>query len=85
MASTDMGNVSRVVPSLHPCIGYDTAGALQHAEDFARHGTGPGADRAVLDGATALARVGVDLAVDPAQRDRFLRGVARRRAASAAG
>jgi amidohydrolase len=85
MASTDMGNVSHVVPSIHPCIGYDTGGALQHTADFTRYGTGPGADRAVLDGATALARVGVDLATDPVQRGRFLDGVARRRAAASAG
>ncbi|MYR43406.1 amidohydrolase [Streptomyces sp. SID5910] len=85
MASTDMGNVSHLVPSIHPCIGYDTGGAVQHTADFARHGTGAGADRAVLDGATALARVGVQLATDPVQRDLFLRGVARRRAAASAG
>ncbi|WP_077797312.1 hypothetical protein [Streptomyces sp. JHA26] len=85
MASTDMGNVSHVVPSIHPCIGYDTGGALQHTEDFARHGTGADADRAVLDGAIALARVAVDLATDPVQRDRFLHGVARRRTAASPG
>ncbi|MEU6479189.1 amidohydrolase [Streptomyces sp. NPDC047017] len=82
-ASTDMGNVSHAVPSLHPCIGYDTGGALQHTADFTRYGNGPGADRAVLDGATALAHVSVELATDPRQRAEFLRRVAGRRATPA--
>ncbi|MEU2358335.1 amidohydrolase [Streptomyces misionensis] len=85
MASTDMGNVSHAVPSLHPTIGYDTGGALQHTEPFARHGTSPGADQAVVDGATALARVGVELATDPVARRRFLDLVGERTAGGAPG
>ncbi|WCN05357.1 hypothetical protein [Streptomyces sp. M92] len=85
MASTDMGNVSHAVPSLHPRIGYDAGGALQHTADFARHGTGTGADRAVLDGATALAHVAVELATDPRRRADFLSRVEPRRAAAGAG
>ncbi|MEW2291127.1 amidohydrolase [Streptomyces sp. NPDC006743] len=84
-ASTDMGNVSHAVPSLHPCIGYDTGGALQHTEGFTRYGTGPGADRAVLDGATALAHAAVELATDPVRRQTYLRRAAHRRAVRAAG
>jgi amidohydrolase len=80
MASTDMGNVSHVLPAIHPTIGYDTGGAKHHTAEFTRHGTTPSADRAVLDGATALAHVGVDLATDEEQRQRLLRGVDRRRA-----
>ncbi|MGW0606163.1 amidohydrolase [Streptomyces sp. NPDC002640] len=79
MASTDMGNVSHVLPALHPTIGYDTGGALHHTEPFARHGNSPGADRAVVDAATALAHVGVELATDPGQRQRCLDLVAARR------
>ena len=80
MASTDMGNVSHVLPALHPTIGYDTEGALHHTAPFARYGDSPGADRAVLDAATALAHVGVELATDPAQRERCLDLLADRRA-----
>ncbi|MGW0904231.1 amidohydrolase [Streptomyces sp. NPDC002853] len=79
LASTDMGNVSRLVPTIHPTIGYDTGGAHQHTPEFAAHGKSPGADRAVLDGATALALVGVELATSAEQRRRLLDGVARRR------
>ncbi|MGV9279866.1 amidohydrolase [Streptomyces sp. NPDC003730] len=84
IASTDMGNVSHVLPALHPTIGYDTEGALHHTAPFARYGNSPGADRAVLDAAIALAHVGVDLATDPAQRRRCLDLLADRRTATAA-
>lgn len=78
LASTDMGNVSRQLPTIHPTIGYDTGGARQHTPEFTGYGKSPGADRAVLDGATALALVGVELATSEAQRSRLLSGVAQR-------
>ncbi|MFI5751769.1 M20 family metallopeptidase [Streptomyces sp. NPDC051644] len=73
--STDMGNVSHLLPTIHPMIGYDTGGASQHTVEFAAAGTTPGADRAVLDGAIAMAWTAVGLATDPVQRDRLLTGV----------
>lgn len=79
MASTDMGNVSQVIPTIHPTIGYDTGGAKQHTPEFTAYGKSPGADRAVLDGATALALTGADLAVSPVQRARLLDGVRQRK------
>jgi metal-dependent amidase/aminoacylase/carboxypeptidase family protein len=82
-ASTDMGNVSRLLPTIHPTIGYDTGGALQHTAEFAAYGKSPGADRAVLDGATALALTAVAAATDPGQRRHLLWGVEQRRAAAA--
>ncbi|HEX4490117.1 MAG TPA: amidohydrolase, partial [Acidimicrobiia bacterium] len=33
--STDMGNVSLAMPSIHPCIGIETAGAVNHQPEFA--------------------------------------------------
>ncbi|MFJ7257524.1 amidohydrolase [Streptomyces sp. NPDC098085] len=80
LASTDMGNVSCLLPAIHPTIGYDTAGARQHTPEFTAHGKSPGADRAILDGATALALVGADLAASAEQRRRLLAGLAERRA-----
>ncbi|MDN5745435.1 MAG: amidohydrolase, partial [Nocardioidaceae bacterium] len=61
-ASTDMGNVSHVLPSVHPTIGYETQGSTPHTASFADHGCSPSADRAITDGAVALAGVGVALA-----------------------
>ncbi|MEV0495375.1 hypothetical protein [Streptomyces atratus] len=78
MASTDMGNVSQLISTIHPTIGYDTDGAKQHTPEFIAYGKSPGADRAVLDGATALALTGAGLAASQAQRSRLLDGVRKR-------
>ncbi|MGH8397938.1 MAG: amidohydrolase, partial [Gammaproteobacteria bacterium] len=36
-ASTDMGNVSHVLPSIHPMIGIDSLPAVNHQPEFAAH------------------------------------------------
>ena len=71
--STDMGNVSQVLPSIHPLIGFDSLPALPHQPAFAACAVTPAADRAVFDGALAMAWTAIDLAGDPALRDRLLR------------
>jgi amidohydrolase len=61
-ASTDMGNVSQVVPAIHPYIGLDCFPVLNHQREFADHCIGEVAERTLTDGATALAWTAVDLA-----------------------
>ncbi|MFE1273199.1 M20 family metallopeptidase [Streptomyces sp. NPDC058757] len=78
--STDMGNVSHLVPTIHPMIGYDCGDAIMHNPEFTRYGTSPGADRAVLDGGLALAWTAIGLAVDPRHRSALLERLAARRA-----
>ncbi|GAA1929885.1 M20 family metallopeptidase [Brevibacterium antiquum] len=68
VASTDMGNVSHVVPSIHPLIGYEVNGAVNHNSAFAAYGTSTSADLAVLDGAYGLARAMATAATDEALR-----------------
>jgi hypothetical protein len=77
-----MGNVSHLVPSIHPIIGYDVGGAAHHTAAFAAYGTTREADRAVLDGGLALALVVHDAAVDAALRRRLLAEVAARSASA---
>lgn len=60
--STDMGNVSRVVPSIHPMVGMDTRGAVNHQPEFAAHTITPNGERAIRDGAVAMAWTVIDLA-----------------------
>ncbi|MGW4705486.1 M20 family metallopeptidase [Streptomyces sp. NPDC004285] len=79
--STDMGNVSHLVPTIHPSIGYDCGDTIMHHPDFTRYGTTAAADRAVLDGGLAMAWTAIDLATDRAQRERLLARVAARAAA----
>ncbi|MFB7631142.1 M20 family metallopeptidase [Streptomyces sp. NPDC056149] len=61
-ASTDMGNVSQVVPAIHPYIGIGSLPATNHQHEFAAYCVGGTAQRALLDGAIALAWTGVDRA-----------------------
>ena len=60
VGSTDMGNVSHVVPSIHPMIAVAPPGVAIHTAEFATHARGAGGDAAVLDGAKALAGVVLD-------------------------
>jgi amidohydrolase len=72
VASTDMGNVSQLVPSIHPMLGYDVGGAAHHTAEFSAHGSSASADRAVLDGAYGLAMAAATASADPQQRTRLL-------------
>jgi metal-dependent amidase/aminoacylase/carboxypeptidase family protein len=78
MGSTDMGNVTQVLPGIHPVIGVDAGGATVHQRAFAAAAAGPSADRAVVEGAVMLARTVVHLAQDSAERDRVLAAAERR-------
>ena len=70
--STDMGNVSYVVPSIHPNIGIDAGDAVNHQAAFAAACVNASADRAVVDGAHAMALTMADIAADDAVRARLL-------------
>jgi amidohydrolase len=61
VASTDMGNVSHLVPSIHPMIALSPPDVPLHSAEFARWAASEEGDRAVLDGAKALAMTVVDL------------------------
>lgn len=70
-ASTDMGNVSYVLPSIHPMIGINSLPAGNHQPEFTAHCVTAEADKAVLDGALAMAWTAIDMAGDPAIRQRL--------------
>jgi amidohydrolase len=78
LGSTDMGNVTQVMPGIHPIVGIDADGASVHQPGFAAAAAGPSADKAVVEGAIMLARSVVTLAETPAERDRVLELLARR-------
>ncbi|MFQ3560373.1 M20 family metallopeptidase [Streptomyces gramineus] len=83
--STDMGNVSRLVPSIHPMIGYDCGEAVMHNPEFTRYGISEAADRAVLDGGLAMAWTAIGLAADTAHRARLLQRLVARDSTCDAG
>ena len=66
--STDMGNVSQVVPSIHPGIAVRGSTAAPHTVGFAADAASPAADAAVLDAATGLAWAACAAALSPETR-----------------
>ncbi len=65
VGSTDMGNVSHEVPSIHPMIAVAPRGTSIHTEEFAVCARSEAGDQAVIDGAKALAATIVDLWSSP--------------------
>jgi amidohydrolase len=68
VGSTDMGNVSQIVPSIHPMIQAAPAGVAIHTAAFAEHARSAMGDQAVIDGAKLLALTALDLWIDPEVR-----------------
>jgi len=70
--STDMGNVSLRIPSIHPMIGINCLPAVNHQPEFTRHCITPDADKALTDGALAMAWTCIDLATNQDVRDQLI-------------
>jgi metal-dependent amidase/aminoacylase/carboxypeptidase family protein len=79
VGSTDMGNVTQVLPAIHPTIAIDCADAVNHQPEFALGAATPSADRAVLDGAVTSAWAAMPAASDDSPRARLPAGVGARR------
>ena len=65
VGSTDMGNISHLVPSIHPMIASAPSGATIHTQAFAKHSRESLADKAVIDGAKAMAMTAIDFWTSP--------------------
>ncbi|WP_336880393.1 M20 family metallopeptidase [Rhodococcus globerulus] len=74
--STDMGNVSHRIPTIHPIIGIECNGAGNHQPEFTAYCRSETGDKAVLDGALGLAWTAIDCATDAEVRARLLEGPA---------
>ena len=60
--SSDMGNVSRLVPSIHPMLGIECGGAVNHQPELAAHTVTADGMRAIRDGALSMAWTIIDMA-----------------------
>ncbi len=69
VGSTDMGNISHLVPSIHPTIAVAPPDVSIHTIDFERFAGGPEGDRAVIDAARAMAATVIDLWAEPGTID----------------
>ncbi len=72
VVSTDMANVSRAVPTIHPFLGLEAGGAMVHQPAFAEAALGPSAEQLVVDGALSIAFTAIDAASDPDLRRHLL-------------
>jgi len=63
--STDMGNVSQVVPSIHPTVAIAPPGVSLHSADFALAAASDAGHDGLLDAAKALAMTVTDLLSRP--------------------
>jgi amidohydrolase len=71
--SSDIGNISLAIPSIHPVLGIG-GDAINHTAAFADAAASAGADQAILDGAVALAWTAIDAATDEQLRGRLMSG-----------
>ena len=68
--STDMGNISHRVPSIHPLLAAAPHDVAIHTPEFADYAGGELGDKAALDGAKALAMTTIDfLCSEELQKD----------------
>ncbi|MDG4664170.1 M20 family metallopeptidase [Mycobacterium sp. 236(2023)] len=72
LGSTDMGNVTQVMPGIHPIVGIDAGGASIHQPAFTAAAVSDSADVAVVEGAIMLGRTVVALAESDVERSRVL-------------
>ena len=70
--STDMANISLAMPSIHPMLGLDSFPVVNHQHEFAAFCATPVADKAVVEGAIAMAWTVVDMARTESVRTRLL-------------
>ena len=69
--SSDIGNVSQVVPTIHPHVPIGK-GINIHSASFAAATVTEQGDSALLEGARAMAMTAIDLALLPEWRNRIL-------------
>jgi amidohydrolase len=68
--STDAGNVSQAVPTIHPYVRTAPDGVPGHSREFAEHNATPLARAGMVAGAKALALTALDLLAEPATLER---------------
>ncbi|WP_066192599.1 M20 family metallopeptidase [Gracilibacillus timonensis] len=59
--SADMGNVSKVVPAIHPFVGLNEPGLVFHTKEFADKTMTPDGEAAIHDAVLSLAHTGYDI------------------------
>lgn len=69
IGSTDMANVSQIVPAIHPTMAITSDMIFHHTADFARAAATDEAQESMIEAAHALAMTGVDFLSDSTLRE----------------
>ena len=69
VGSSDFGNLSQVVPAIHPYIAMVPEGVSAHTREFAEAAASPAGLRAMVLAAKCLAATGAELLTDPTLMD----------------
>ncbi|GGD09296.1 M20 family metallopeptidase [Pontibacillus salipaludis] len=64
IGSTDAGNISQVIPTIHPYIKIGSSDLVPHTDAFREAAKSERGDQALITGAKALALTGLDLLTD---------------------
>jgi amidohydrolase len=65
MGSTDMGDISQIMPAVHAYLSIAPRNVPNHTVEFTAAAASPAGDKAVVDGALAMAQTAADLFADP--------------------
>ena len=71
LGSTDMGNVSALVPAIHPTIAVAPPEVSIHSREFADCAASEDGHRGLLDASKAMAMTAIDILTDPDLRRRM--------------
>ena len=71
LGSTDMGNVSQVVPSIHPTIAIAPREVVIHTPEFAAAAASEAGHEGLMDAAKAMAMTIVDILGQPGMLDKI--------------
>ncbi len=66
MGSTDMGDISQILPAVHAYFAIVPESIANHTVEFAAAAISPAGDAAVLDGAAVMAMTAAELLAEPA-------------------
>lgn len=69
--SIDFGDVSQIIPSIHPWIGMGNSDLALHTREFAENTITKQAKESLLKGATALAMTGYDIIISDDNRSKI--------------
>ena len=65
MGSTDMGDISQIMPAVHAYLSIAPRDVPNHTVEFTEAAASPAGDQAVVDGALAMAQTAADLLRGP--------------------